>query len=497
MTRASVTLSEVSGFTDQQLIARLRDLVRTDRELGSRLLVHLGEVDARRLYREQAYSSMFAYCVEELHMSEGQAYVRIHAARLGRQFPLVVELFERGALHLSAIKLLGPHLTADNHAQVLERASFKGKREIELLVAELAPKPDVPNRMRKLPERSSAPAMRAQATGTLSSNASAARCVSDSLAAPTVTLLDARPLLALDACVSASPVTKPLAATPELTGSAAFIPGAVTQAVGATPALAASAVSVSASPVNQTFAATPALTASGASTAGAPVTHPVGATRALTALDTPVGFAQRIGDASVGAGPGAFVLERPRPRASSVPLRPGRYKVELTAGQALHDKLEQLQELLRHRVPDGDLAVIVELAVDALIDKTMKQRCARTQAPKKPRSNDHATSPRKVSSRYIPRTVVREVYARDGSRCTFVSSDGKRCSERGFLELHHHDVPFGRGGEPTADNMKLVCRAHNALFAERDYGVRFMRFKQLQARASRETKSLVPARVQV
>jgi hypothetical protein len=170
--------------------------------------------------------------------------------------------------------------------------------------------------------------------------------------------------------------------------------------------------------------------------------------------------------------------------------------VELTAGQALHDKLEQLTELLRHRVPDGDLAVIVELAVDALIDKTMKQRCAQTQAAK-PRSSEHGARPRKVSSRYIPRAVVREVYARDDGRCTFVSSAGKRCSERGFLELHHHDVPFGRGGEPTADNMRLVCRAHNALFAERDYGVRSMRFKQLEARASRETKSRVPARVQV
>jgi hypothetical protein len=163
MTQGSVALEEVGRFTDQQLIARLRELVRADQTLGARLLVHLGEVDARGLYRERACSSMFAYCVEELHMSEAEAYLRIHAARLGRQFPLVVQLFERGVLHLSAIKLLGPHLTADNHVQVLERARGKGKREIELLVAELAPKPDVPSRMRKLPEMSRAPASRAQA----------------------------------------------------------------------------------------------------------------------------------------------------------------------------------------------------------------------------------------------------------------------------------------------------------------------------------------------
>jgi hypothetical protein len=128
MTQASVTLSEVGRFSDQQLIARLRDLVRSDRALGARLLVHLGEVDARRLYREQAYSSMFDYCVKELHMSEGQAYMRIQAARLGRRFPLVVELFERGALHSSAIKVLGPHLTAENHMQVLERGATNARK---------------------------------------------------------------------------------------------------------------------------------------------------------------------------------------------------------------------------------------------------------------------------------------------------------------------------------------------------------------------------------
>jgi 5-methylcytosine-specific restriction endonuclease McrA len=166
-----------------------------------------------------------------------------------------------------------------------------------------------------------------------------------------------------------------------------------------------------------------------------------------------------------------------------VPLSPSRYKVEFTAGQALHDKLQQLRDLLRHRVPDGDLAAIVELAVDQLVDKTMKQRFAQTQAPKKPRAIQRRARSRRRSSRYIPRAVVREVYERDGGRCTFVSADGKRCSERGFLELHHHDVPYGKGGAATVDNLRLACRVHNGLFAERDYGRRYMR-KKLQARVS-------------
>jgi hypothetical protein len=76
MAQAIVALDEVSDVTDQELIARLRRLVRADQAVNARLLVHMGEVDARGLYREHAYSSMFSYCVEALGMSESQAYLR-------------------------------------------------------------------------------------------------------------------------------------------------------------------------------------------------------------------------------------------------------------------------------------------------------------------------------------------------------------------------------------------------------------------------------------
>src|ERR1700742_2142514 len=134
MKRTASALGDISAITDHELVARVRRLVRADQALSARLLLHLGEVDARGLFREYAYASMFAYCVEELLMSEAEAYLRIYAARLGRQFPLVFELFAHGALHLTAIKLLGPHLTQDNHVQLLARARshWLGRRHAQL-----------------------------------------------------------------------------------------------------------------------------------------------------------------------------------------------------------------------------------------------------------------------------------------------------------------------------------------------------------------------------
>ena len=112
MAEQTIGLHEVSHVADHELIARLKLLVRDDQTLNAQLVVHLGEVEARGLYREHAYASMFTYCTEELRMSESQAFLRIQAARLGRQFPRIMQLLAEGAVHLTAIKLLGPHVTA-------------------------------------------------------------------------------------------------------------------------------------------------------------------------------------------------------------------------------------------------------------------------------------------------------------------------------------------------------------------------------------------------
>ena len=144
---------QVARLSDPALIAELQRLLRQERRVTARLLLHLGEVDARGLYRQHAYSSLFDYCVQALHLSEAEAFLRIRAARLGRQFPLVLDMLERGELHLSAIKLLAPVLDQDNHQALLQQARCKSKREVEHLLAQRAPKPDVTAEIRKLPER--------------------------------------------------------------------------------------------------------------------------------------------------------------------------------------------------------------------------------------------------------------------------------------------------------------------------------------------------------
>jgi hypothetical protein len=559
------------GMGNDALLSEVERLVKANRALSATLLVHLGEVDARKLYLARGYSSMFEYCRSALGMSEAEAYLRMRAASIGRRFPLVLDRFGSGGVHLSAIKLLAPHLTEENHAQLLDRVRGMTKREIEVLVAELSPKPDVPARMRKLPDRALKPA------AAFDFSAQQA-CDAGSSQGSRAATANAPDIVVAVSASTPSACLPPFASTP----SASLPPSASTPSAPlppfAAPKTAAAPSSATASAIE--LRNWPAL----------PTTEP--ATR-------------------------AFALQPLPARASTTPLSPGRFKLELTLGQDAHDQLLQLQALFRHQNPSGDLTSIVERALRELLERTMARRFAQTRASAKHvahslnahesagdeqdqrdapgdareedgralsnatdgtrdkddtafahppgAARDHDASlrdaPREMSdeharanapgeacdddyaasahalgracdedallrdapgsrregderasivardenteaemaagaedpasslkSRYVPRAVLSAVFARDAGQCTFVSPEGRRCSAREFLEVHHH-APFARGGEATVDNLRLSCRAHNQFLAELEYGRGYVRQKiseaQHAARSSR------------
>ena len=151
--------TKLQSLSDDELLQRLSELLKQSRRVEAVLIAHIGEVDHRRLYTREACSSMFTYCVELLNLSEAEAYLRITVARASRSHPELVEMLADGRIHLSGIAKLVPHLTQDNVGVVLERATHKSKREIEELIAELAPRPDAPAVIRKLPAPRKAPPM--------------------------------------------------------------------------------------------------------------------------------------------------------------------------------------------------------------------------------------------------------------------------------------------------------------------------------------------------
>ena len=319
----------IERLSNEDLLAAIRALIRKSGLIEAELLVHLGEIDERKLYLARSFPSMFAYCVAELGFSEDAAYNRIVVARAGRRLPALVEAVRSGRMHLAGVRLLVPYLTAENHADLLAKATGKSKRQIEELVATLSPKPPVPAAIRKLPER---------------------------------------------------------------------------------PALAVS----------------------------------------MLAAQPP---------------PQPRVQHEPAVR----PLAEDTYKIQFTASRAFRDKLKQTQDLLRHRVPNGDMAAIFEAALDALINAVKKDRFALGRKPRPAAPS----APTGSGTRHIPDPIKRAVYERDGGRCAFTDDRGRRCVETGALEFDHLDG-FARTHMHSVERIRLLCRPHNQYAAEQMYGRAFI-----------------------
>jgi hypothetical protein len=205
--------------------------------------------------------------------------------------------------------------------------------------------------------------------------------------------------------------------------------------------------------------------------------------------------------------------------------------VQFTASKAWVDKLREATALMSHRLPDGDMAEVLDQALTLLCEKLMKERFAVPPAPGPLFSAHRGESATAVTdataavgtsvvasavvatalatpavaapaevlseeppmetgesdnlpsmaidegwessaarpSRYIPAAVRRQVIQRDGLRCTFVDAQGRRCEETRFLELHHC-LPWSLSGPNTSDNLTLRCRCHNGYAAMLDFG---------------------------
>jgi hypothetical protein len=186
-----------------------------------------------------------------------------------------------------------------------------------------------------------------------------------------------------------------------------------------------------------------------------------------------------------------------RKRSGFEPRSEGCYLLQLTVSAALKQKLELARDLMSHANRSGDLAVVVERALDELNARLQSRRFAQAKSVRAhgsgrqgsdavpardhgaARCADRAGSPPRTTTpstkterrrAHVRHDVRRTVVKRDEQRCAFVGEDGHRCEARAFLQFHHHRA-WALGGADTAENLSLMCRAHNRLLAERELGV--------------------------
>ena len=485
----------LAHLSDRELLASTRELVGSSNRIFAALLAHLAEVDARGLHRTRACASIYTYCIYELRFSEDAAARRAGAAKLVKQFPVLLPAIANGELHLTGLLMLGPHFTPENIVEVLGRAKFRTKRELAKLVRELHPLPLVPDLVEPLrPElhplrkptsaeyaASLAPAIRELPLGErpkdwandandddfheVSSllegrgNSSALESLGDGGASET----EARAFVSAESSSTAPARVEPLWVEFPSTAPARVEPLCVEL-----PSTAPARVEPLCVELPSTAPATPARVEPW--TKLPPVTGPQQYQVQFSTTEEHVQLIERAKALLSRSAPGKSLGE-----------------LHLEAMRLLVVSLEKQKFGMSAR----PRAAAQELAQGAAASATGDEVAAAphsngSEVAAAPHSNGSEVTAAPHSnggerSRHIPADVRRAVYERDRARCTFIDGRGERCRETHCLELHHRQ-PFGKQGTHTAANLTLHCRTHNALAAELDFGREHMVQRQQPGR---------------
>ena len=423
---AQLAFESLQGLSNAQLTLQLGQLSQKHCVLEAELLFYLGEFDRRRLYREHACPSLFEYLMLRLGQTEDVAYKWKWGARLARQYPLVLELLATGRLSLSALMLLKPHLTEENHVDWLLAAAGKSKREVEKLVATRCPKADVPTRIRKLPTRVSGRSVEESSGVSLYPATEPSTCtqLSSSVPAPSS---------------APAPTSAPAPSVDRPCPDYEFKLSHESRPDRGKDTLRTTKIQpLSATTYRVVFTASERLKQKMAR-AGELLSH------AISPGDLPALFERALD--------GLIETEQRRRYGSSRAPRtqPSTIKDALIEGVALET---------------GRGALETPLETAANLDEDLLAAIASR------------------NSRHVPIAVRRQVELRDGGQCTYVDAQGSRCQCRQFLQFDHRQA-YANGGAPTVDNIRMLCSAHNALAAEQVFGASNIANAVSQARQKR------------
>jgi hypothetical protein len=132
------------------------------------------------------------------------------------------------------------------------------------------------------------------------------------------------------------------------------------------------------------------------------------------------------------------------------PLSPGRCELRFTANRSTYDKFERARDPLSHAVRDRDPGEVLDRALTLLIRDIERKKNGVTDRPRASRGT-------KAGSRRPSAEVRRIVDKRDGGRCRFIGTTGRRCNETSSVQYHHLDP----GGPATPENLELRCAPQN------------------------------------
>jgi len=408
-------------LSDKELLTQIQKLRRREHLSTIEILLHLNEVERRKLDLKLGYNALYDYCVKHLRYSSSGAGRRVAVARCVGRHPEVLDLLRSQKLNVTGVALVASVLNDGNKKKLLESIQNKSQAEIDAIAARY------------------------------------------------------RTPMALRDRVKSVRVVVPEPKTAVRGGHAKAQPAAPGDACennhyshnGSGPALTGSKTTGNRSGNNTNMRTKQALLIQ--FLADKAFMKRYEEVRAL--------LSQRLSDTSFENVFGALIeefLERHSPTRRQA-RRDKKTKALRSVSEVRRDEKiaarGSASEARRDRKTKSARSTArPHEAAPKLPSRHIPAAALKESSPAR---TSHEARP-KPRSRRIPAAVRDKVYARDKGRCTYVGRTGKRCGSMQALQIDHIE-PFTRGGDNTPSNLRLLCAKHNRLAAQEVFGADAMK----------------------
>ena len=422
------------SLSDKSLLYRIQRLTRRERAITLLVLLHLNEIERRRLHLKLGYSSMFDYCTSGLGYSASAASRRIRTARCVARYPEIRALLRTNEVNVSTVAQVSRVLSVESKDAILARIRGKSQREVESIVAEFEPRASMPrDRAHTIVVRVPAPA----------SPLIGSACAEDRPEVSSRTLT--------------APEELSLVGSHDAKG---FRVGSHEGTV---------------SPVDSHDR-------SGCKS-GAQATLLRRTILQFSASDAFMAKLETVRSLAWHRLPANASLEDVFELALDLMIEkdhPSQRRARRERAAAYRKRAKENS----HAEPQGELR-------QATVSARPKQPTSKKESQLERRDGDRVTKavevddirPRRseirnrttvTNARYVAPAARDRVHVRDQGQCTFKGPDGRRCASTRGLQIDHVR-PVALGGDGQDENLRLLCAYHNRLEAERLLGSAYRR----------------------
>ena len=138
-------------------------------------------------------------------------------------------------------------------------------------------------------------------------------------------------------------------------------------------------------------------------------------------------------------------------------------RLQVTLSTPQYSELERAREVASHSHFGAPMGEVIGMLASDYLDRKDPLR-------KETHAETTAAAPERTGRRPIPQNIRRLVFQRAEGRCEYKNPHtGKTCGSR-FQTQIDHIKPVALGGTNSVENLRLLCRAHNAWTAEEIFG---------------------------